>query len=428
MRLLWHSVVGMALAVPAFAQDLRPSADNLNALYLQVLADPENLDLNYDYADMAVALGDDDAALAAYERMLMVAPNLPRVKLDMGAVYIRMGNLVEARRLFNEVLATNPPQEVKNTVAQLMDQLDAKLSSHKLSGSLSGGITMDSNANSAAGAGRVTLFDVSIPLDDTSRAVGDTQTFSAATVAHTYTLPSQSGHMWKTEGLLYKTWQEKLGNLNLTVQSVRAGPEFMVPALKGKIGLGLAYSDINLGGFNYLDLVTKDIRTEHVLSDKVMLTTAYAHENRQFKNTRTNSSFGLRTGRANEEKVGLKIALGPSDMLDLGLQFRQEKAVAKYNSNRQAGLTVTHTHIFSNGVFLGVMGALRKTQYKALDPSISNQRIREDSERSYTVSMGKSLSKTVAAIGAYQYKDISSNLQNYDYENDRVTFNVVWTW
>ena len=55
----------------------------------QMLRDPSNLDVTFAYADVSAQLGDNEAAVAALERMLLFNPNLPRVDLELLAEHAR---------------------------------------------------------------------------------------------------------------------------------------------------------------------------------------------------------------------------------------------------------------------------------------------------------------------------------------------------
>jgi tetratricopeptide (TPR) repeat protein len=65
-----------------------------SALFQQMLRNPANLDATFAYADVAARLGDYEAAVSALDRMLLFNPNLPRVQLEIGALYFRMGRTI----------------------------------------------------------------------------------------------------------------------------------------------------------------------------------------------------------------------------------------------------------------------------------------------------------------------------------------------
>ena len=68
-------------------------------LFQQMFRDPANLDVTFAYADVSARLGDYEAAVSALERMLLFNPNLPRVQLEIGALYLKMGSYELARLL-----------------------------------------------------------------------------------------------------------------------------------------------------------------------------------------------------------------------------------------------------------------------------------------------------------------------------------------
>ena len=65
-----------------------------------MFADPTNLDLTFQFASIATQLGNFESAISALERMLLLNPNLPRVKLEVGVLYFRLGAYPIARSYF----------------------------------------------------------------------------------------------------------------------------------------------------------------------------------------------------------------------------------------------------------------------------------------------------------------------------------------
>ena len=94
------------------------------ALFQQMLRNPANLDVTFAYADVSARLGDYEAAVSALERMLLFNPNLPRVQLELGALYFRMGSYDLARDYFEKAAAANPPPEVRARIDEYLAQID----------------------------------------------------------------------------------------------------------------------------------------------------------------------------------------------------------------------------------------------------------------------------------------------------------------
>src|SRR5215510_9622780 len=96
---------GVAAAQEPLAADRATLQSRKDTLFQQMLREPANLDITFAYADVSAKLGDNEAAVAALERMLLFNPGLARVQLELGALYFRMGSYEIARTYFDKALA-----------------------------------------------------------------------------------------------------------------------------------------------------------------------------------------------------------------------------------------------------------------------------------------------------------------------------------
>jgi tetratricopeptide (TPR) repeat protein len=109
--------------------------------FQHMLLDPANLDKSFKYAELGIQIGDYEAAISALERMLLYNPDLPRVRLELGVLYFRLGSYVIARSyLTRAVKGDNVPDDVRARVAVFLDDIDDRLSKHRFSGSVYGGL------------------------------------------------------------------------------------------------------------------------------------------------------------------------------------------------------------------------------------------------------------------------------------------------
>ena len=107
-----------------------------DALFQQMLRNPGNLDTAFAYADVSAKLGDNEAAVSALERMLLFNPNLPRVQLELGALYFRMGSYELSRTYFEGLAAANPPAEVKSRIETYLAEIERLSAPRRFSGFL----------------------------------------------------------------------------------------------------------------------------------------------------------------------------------------------------------------------------------------------------------------------------------------------------
>src|SRR5258707_3708509 len=131
---LAFALLGPVVTAVAADADRAALEAQKDQLFQQILANPANLDVVFAYADVSAKLGDNEAAVSALERMLLFNPNLPRVDLELGALYFRMGSFEIARSYFDKALAANPPPEVTARVDQYVAQIAREEAPSRLTG------------------------------------------------------------------------------------------------------------------------------------------------------------------------------------------------------------------------------------------------------------------------------------------------------
>src|SRR5262249_38186889 len=66
---------------------------------------PKNVRLTLQYAQLAKDRGDYEAAIAAYEKILLFNPDLPDVQYELGVLYYSLESYAAARSYFEKVAA-----------------------------------------------------------------------------------------------------------------------------------------------------------------------------------------------------------------------------------------------------------------------------------------------------------------------------------
>ena len=92
-------------------------SDSYEVLFKQMFQNPSNLEISFKFAEQASARGDYEAAIGALERMLFFNPNLPRVKLELGVLYFKLGSWDLARGYFQDAIKGNDvPNDIRAQV------------------------------------------------------------------------------------------------------------------------------------------------------------------------------------------------------------------------------------------------------------------------------------------------------------------------
>ena len=225
---------GEAAAQAAAGEDEASLQAQKESLFQQMLRDPANLDVTFKYADVAARLGDYEAAVAALERMLLFNPDLPRVQLELGVLYFRMGSYGLARDYFDRAAAANPPPDVRGRLDQYMAEIEKGESRHHLSGYVSLGGQYQTDANVAGSSeilapvfGFPTLVTLNTPF--TKQASGSL--FGTGSALYSYDLQTQSRDTIDVTGASYLNhyFNSLVNRLDLALLEVTAGPRFNFP-------------------------------------------------------------------------------------------------------------------------------------------------------------------------------------------------------
>src|SRR4051812_31940339 len=152
-------------AAPVRAQTMVASAE-YDELFRRGLREPANLDLSFRFAEAATRIGDYEAAIGALERMLFYNPNLPRVKLELGILYFRLGSYEMARSYFRGALAApDAPLEIRGRVEGFLAEIERRLSTTQWSVYGQTGLRHQSNANAGPSSSLVRGAGLDVILD-----------------------------------------------------------------------------------------------------------------------------------------------------------------------------------------------------------------------------------------------------------------------
>jgi len=186
--------------------------------------DPGNPDINFNLGKAAFEAGDFEAAVMAFERVLMARPDAVRVKLEIARCYFRLGSLEAAAQYFEEVLAEDPPRQVREHIEKYLNAVRSSRKEHFLSARVSMGMDFDDNVNTAPTSSSIEIIDLlgnvfPVTVDG---AQSDQITTAAAHLNYLYK-PLDSALCWKFSGLNYNALYRDVNGLDLTLFDVKAG-------------------------------------------------------------------------------------------------------------------------------------------------------------------------------------------------------------
>ncbi len=397
-----------------------------DAAFAAMLADPANLDKIFRFAELAVAVGDLEGAVSALERMLLIDANLPRVRLELGVLYYRLGSFEAARTYLLAALAAKDlPQDVRGRAETFLAEIEKQSSPSKLFGTLMLGLRYQSNAN-AAPTGNVRVFGIPASLDSNATADNDWNVFAALNAVHLYDMGTQYGDFWETRLAAYGTRQFKRHEVDVGLLAVNSGPRFVL--------LPRSIEGWSLRPYLAFDYVMLDDRTDYMahgasvsLDKKVgvgNLGFTADWRRREYNDTRRNLFNSERDGTEWAGRVTWDFALTSwlTGSATAGYSDYNARVAWESYDEIQLGLSLNVYLDFSPFVkeqksALVIAGAHLRSHYNKPDPIVDPGVRRRDRDWRVSVTGSLPLTQSISFVlqGGYTRRD--SNLPNYDFDN-----------
>lgn len=288
----------------AFAQGANPQASNeLKArqahLLTLLLKQPDNLDVSFEYAMISAQIGDYEAAISTFERMLIYAPGLPRVQLELGVLYFRLGSTDVARSYFESAISgPDVPPEVQQRVNEYLVAIGTNENPAKFRATVMAGARYQSNANAGPGGRSVNLNGVNFLLNETSTGQSDVNGFVAASLHGGYDLGTQ-GDLLEADLLLFGARYADLSKLDTGLAELTFGPSFNMRRFNvdnARVGFYGILSGVRLDTANYLGAMGFGSRFAWRLEPSTTLSGKFEFRYRWYHDTVTYSTVSDRNG------------------------------------------------------------------------------------------------------------------------------------
>ncbi len=392
--------------------------------YEQVMADPDNLELNYRWANSQVRRGDLKGASATLERVLLVDPDQYHVRLLYAIVLYRLDNIVEARRELDE-LARQRPGDAE--VAGYRAQAAKRSRKNHLSGRAGVGFQYDTNRNAAPGAGARLFGDAPVALPLSSQRRDDTSLLFLGNIDARRSVGSQevfaTVDYFRAEQTLVKT-------LNLQAYSVSAGAA--LHRAKDSLTPALVFDHVLLAQSTYLRSRGLDVRYEHAGAGGDV----YLQAREVFQDFVANAVVPVapeRTGVQFDATAGFDRVLTPTMRFGAGYTHGFKHAGKHYNAYQRDGLSLNHIWLVGGGTFLMSNAALTYDRYDQPDTVLSSK-FRRDTALRASATYGVPLSllqdrlKDFLWTFSYEYYQALSSVQNFAYTNNKVGTLLTYKW
>lgn len=415
------------------ARELQSLQPGQTVTYDDVLKNPDDVELNYLYAQSQIAAGDLRGAASTLERILLIAPDLARVRLLYAIVLYRLDNLSEAEREFHAVSLLPMDPRLREEVDFYLEMIALRRKTTRYAATLAGGVQWDSNRNAGPANGRVLFLDQSFPLV-TGRKKSDWSGVMLAGLRASHDLGFEAGHQLVGGLQIYGQKQVDVTDLDLMAISGEAGGLYRNPLADVQPGLFVSY--LNLGGESYVTTVGSGVRADHRLSPTLDAYARFRFDYEFFEKLDQSPVTNDRTGGRVQGGVGAIWSPWPVLRLEGGAAMVHKDAREDFYTYTGPLAALSATWLVGRGQFLIGSFAFEYDGYDGPEKIVSGRTRRDEiylAGLSYGVPMSlllpfastsRALRDTLLTLNA-TYLNERSTVENYQYDDWR--FSLLWT-
>ena len=416
-------------AVEADPAVLQAEADSL---FRHMLVKPDDLPAAFRFAEVETRLGDYEAAIGALERMLFYNKDLPRVRLELGVLYFRLGSYGTARTYFEgAVSAPGTPDDVKIRVAGFVREIERRTATSQSAFFMQLGLRHQTNANAGPDSFAVRALGFDATLDSKFGRARDWNAFALASYTHIYDFENQRGDVWESNVSGYYARQFRLNKLDLGLIEATTGPRLAVGEATGlSFRPYVLANDVLLGSNQYFGTVGAGAGFRWRMDNGVTLDPNYEYRARRYSNSGNYPTATLQTGDLQIASLGLA---GPTMLENVTWQsrvsFADNKSGYRPYGYRQTGIEFALPIEFegpsafsSRRWTFAPFVSWYQTGYRAVDPLVDPATRRRDTESRVGATLDTRLWGDAGFAINVQYQKTRSNISNFRTHNFSVSF------
>jgi tetratricopeptide (TPR) repeat protein len=441
MRIL-AAIAGLAGFFLAWSAQAQPSASTADtrsaydAAFQETLRRPSDPATLVRYAELAVKVGDLEGAITALERLLLIEGDQPRLRLELGILYYKLGSYEVARRYLDGAQnSTRATPEIRNRAAQVIGEVDRKHGLSRFSGDILAGLRYSSNANSGP-AGAISAFGAPFVPNPAISRRSDFNAIAAAALRHRYDLGRQDSGTLETDLGLYSARQFQVSEANVHVVDITTGPRVQ-PFASDLSGLSLK-PFLTARYVSVHDLTTywawgAGVEATKSFGDRFLTSLTLLGRHREFLN---NSDAPFNNRSSGNEQTGyfnLRAILTPGLLLTVGPNVTRFTAVTDPESYWEYGFGGALSARFSDPIgmngrawTLTATAGVQFADYDQPNTLIDANIARRQTDLNLGLLLAVPLDESLTLMAQTGYTQRTASLNNYAYDAFSALLAISW--
>ncbi|MFC6486434.1 surface lipoprotein assembly modifier [Nitratireductor sp. GCM10026969] len=396
------------------------------ALFQRMMADPANLDIAFEYAALSSRAGDLEAAVSTLERMLIFAPGVPRLQLELGILYFRMGSYQLANSYLRAALeAPNVPPAVVAKVEPYLKAIRKRTSVHRFNGTVAAGVRYQSNANGGAQSDIVSLNGLDFRLNDAATADPDANGFLSGHFHYSRQLPSQ-GDRFEVELSTYGALYDDHDDINTALAELTFGPVVSLDRFgfdETDLGIYGILGGVALRGDTYRTSTGIGVRLDKAFTHDTQGHLRFEYRYDDYHDTTLRPTASHRSGSSMRMFGRVRHHLTNRLFVFASAEGERHDADRAYKSNWEVGATIGGTYLLDPPLGSGtrpwaasLAAGILDRSYDEPDMLIGAQ-AQHDVETFVRAALTVPFRRTWSLQAVLDYRDVNSNHEIYTFDN-----------
>lgn len=434
-----------ALSVAATAQTGAAALERqTDEAFRQVLRQPQDLSGWSRYAQLQVEAGNYEGGIAALERLLLQPQANPDLRVDIAALYYRLGSYAAAEAMLGTALEDSRLHVDKRAFATaLLADVRARNQRSQLQGVATLGWRHQSNPTYRSDAAQVLSAGVSVPLPSAQQPAADNDLNAGLRLSHRYDLERQNEATLVSHlGAYLVNYRSSSGRdlvagdtkpYDLQLIDFNSGLEFKpLPATMGGLTVRphVVASNVVAKGHQYLRNVGLGLDLTLRTDERTLYEFSVDGVHRDFSNRVDVADAHLQDGHLYSARARVSRELAAGQVL-VGEYFVRrvsaQRAQYDFDSHElRASYVLTYRSPLASGTHWTTVlwaGVLHRT-YDAADPAVSTI-AHKDREWRLGIHQSIPLVPQWSMLLSAEHARNRANLPNYRYKNTSISATVV---
>ncbi len=433
-------LIGSLTAVFAQPQSTTIGDPSQIITYSDILAAPDDLKLNFNYARQEAGRGNLSGASTALERLLLLEPEWNTARLFYAVVLYRLDDLLAAERELLILSDRRLPEPQALEVTKYLNLIKRKRQRLHVRGFLGIGGRYDDNRNFATNLDGETdpILILGLPATSFIEPEDDFAYRGFAGFNGRYKLNPLSRHALYFRGTGLYNEQTSVDEQSFSDVYGEVGLEFDARILKIKphvIGRTFA-----IDNEQYFTEAGGGVSLEKSVTPRFNVGAFGIALYQDFNSISVASIGNLRTGNRVQAGASANYALNARNRI--GGRFLYDDKAADFDAFAywNARIEVDYLFLLGRGSFLQLQGSTSWAEFDAPDPIFSPTLTRRDRRYVSRISVGSPLTSITGAVGwdlpqalsdltlqvAADYRRQDSNIGNFSYDNIGAEANLIW--